>query len=70
MSKKTKNILTTVLGILFGLGDFALYFASRLGLIEPVGIVEIVTIAALSILLIQAWNGPLQGFVTKVLNLK
>ena len=71
MKKSTKNILTTVFGILFGLGDFALYMLSRLGVIEyDIGVVEILTIAALAYLLIQAYNSTLQGFANKMLGLK
>jgi len=70
MKAKTKNILTTVFGILFALGDFALYLASRVGVIEyDMGIVEILVIAALAYLLIQAYNGPLQSFAMRMLGM-
>ena len=71
MKKSTKNILTTVFGILFALGDFALYMLSRLGVIEyDMGVVEILVIAALAYLLIQAYNSTLQTFANKMLGLK
>lgn len=71
MKKSTKNILTSVFGILFALGDFALYMLSRLGVIEyDMGIIEILTIAALAYLLIQAYNSTLQTFANKMLGLK
>ena len=71
MEKSTKNILTTIFGILFACGDFFLYMASRLGLIEyDIGVVEILVIAALAYLLIQAYNETLQAFANKMLGLK
>jgi len=71
MKKSTKNILTTVFGILFALGDFGLWLASRLGVIEyDMGIVEVLVIAALAYLLIQAYNETLQAFANKMLGLK
>jgi len=70
MKKSTKNTLTTVFGILFAAGDFALYMLSRLGLIEyDIGVVEILVIAALAYLLIQAYNETLQAFASKYLGL-
>jgi len=71
MKKSTKNILTTVFGILFALGDFSLWLASRLGVIEyDMGIVEVLVIAALAYLLIQAYNETLQAFANKMLGIK
>ena len=70
MKKKTKNIFTTVFGILFGLTDLGLYITSRVGVIDyEVGIVEILAIAGLSYLLIQAYNETLQNFSKKVLGM-
>jgi len=67
MKKKTKNIFTTVFGILFGLTDLGLYITSRVGVIDyEVGIVEILAIAGLSYLLIQAYNETLQNFSKKM----
>ena len=71
MKKKTKNILTSVFGMLFGIIDIGLYVTSRIGLIEyDMGIAEILIVAALSYMLIQAYNPVLQGFVNKMLGLK
>lgn len=71
MKKKTKNILTTVFGLLFGSIDIGLYVSSRVGLIEyDMGIVEILVMAALAYMLIQAYNPALQGFANKMLGLK
>jgi len=71
MKKKTKNILTSVFGVLFAAGDVGLWLASRLGVIEyDMGIVEILVIAALAYTLIQAYNETLQGFTKKYLGLK
>jgi len=71
MKKKTKNILTSTFGLVFATGDVGLWLASRLGLIEyDMGIVEVLVIAALSYLLIQAYNETLQAFAKKVLKLK
>jgi len=70
MKKKTKNILTSVFGMLFAVGDISLWLSSRLGLIEyNIGIVEILVIAGLAYLLIQAYNETLQAFASKVLRL-
>jgi len=70
MKKKTKNILTSVFGMLFAVGDISLWVSSRLGLIEyDMGIVEVLVIAALAYLLIQAYNETLQAFASKVLRL-
>ena len=66
-----KNILTTIFGILFALGDFFLWLGSRMGWIEKeIGLVEILVIAALAYLLIQAYNKTLQGFSRKMLGIK
>jgi len=71
MKKRTKNILTTVFGMLFATIDIGLYVTSRVGLVEyDMGIVEILIIAALAYMLIQAYNGPLQRFSNKMLGLK
>jgi len=71
MKKKTKNILTTTFGLILALSDVGLYVSSRVGLIEfDMGLVELLVVAALSYLLIQAYNGPLQAFANKLLNLK
>ena len=71
MKAKTKNILTTVFGILFALIDVGLYVASRIGMIEyDMGVVEILVIAALAYLLMQAYNETLQKFANKMLGLK
>ena len=70
MKKKTKNILTSVFGILFAAGDISLWLSSRLGLIEyDMGIVEVLVIAGLAYLLIQAYNQALQAFASKILRL-
>ena len=70
MKKKTKNILTSVFGMLFAVGDISLWVSSRLGLIEyDMGIVVVLVIAALAYLLIQAYNETLQAFASKVLRL-
>lgn len=70
MKKRTKNILTSVFGMMFALGDFSLWLTSRLGLIEyDMGITEVLIIAALAYLLIQAYNQTLQGFASKILGL-
>ena len=70
MKKKTKNILTSVFGILFGLTDLCLYVASRTGLIEyDMGVVEVLAVAGLAYLLMQAYNETLQDFSKKVLGL-
>jgi len=71
MKKKTKNILTSTFGLVFAAGDVGLWLASRLGVIDyDMGIVEVLVIAALSYLLIQAYNDTLQAFAKKILKLK
>ena len=70
MKKKTKNILTTIFGLLFAGGDIGLWLATRLGFVEKqMSLVEILAIAGLAFLLIQAYNETLQGFAKKVLKI-
>jgi len=71
MKKKTKNILTSVFGILLALVDVSLYVASRVGAIEyDMGVVELITVAVLAYLFIHAYNDMLQNLSKKYLGIK
>ena len=71
MKAKTKNILTTIFGVLIALGDVALWIMSRTGMIEyDIKLMEILVLAALAATLIRAYNKTLEAFANKFLGLK